>query len=370
MDRPHTKEWVNETGDKIREYDAIVATKTDRISRGNDEDFSMIEAWAIRNQKKLIIVGEGGGIWYPARHDSDFWQWTAEKRRSHQEWEVIRERSMNREADLRALGKLSGGAIPFGYDVDGSKFDKTLKPNDIGREWLPQIFERIKNGEPLEAVAEWLDSEGVKPRFGEKWSAKSIAQMIRNQTYAGQRKADDYINGRRLRGKGVIRIEVEALINPTLWLAANNRLYNAPRGGRRGPKNWKPALLTGTLRCGNCGAPMYRLKVRGGYVYYRCHGHLPRPKGCGTLVSESLLDSIVDEDMRANEMWAYEWTFEPGEEAHILLAIDKIRLKLRDLPTKGDPTKTRMPSVKGYALSGVNLNRKSRTPSPTTGKRE
>lgn len=80
---------------------------------------------------------------------------------------------------------------------------------------------------------------------------------------------------------------------------------------------------------------MYRLKVRGGYVYYRCHGHLPRPKGCGTLVSESLLDSIVDEEMRANEMWAYEWTFEPGEEAYIRLAIDKIRLNLRDLPTKG-----------------------------------
>src|SRR5256885_11045177 len=62
--------------------------------------------------------------------------------------------------------------------------------------------------------------------------------------------------------RSVIRIEVEALVDPTLWLAANNRLDNAPRGGRRGPKNWEPALLTGTLFCGNCEAPMYRLKVR------------------------------------------------------------------------------------------------------------
>src|SRR6516225_9924946 len=50
-DRKNTREWVNESGDKIREYDAIVATKTDRISRGKDEDFSTIEAWAARNKK-------------------------------------------------------------------------------------------------------------------------------------------------------------------------------------------------------------------------------------------------------------------------------------------------------------------------------
>ncbi len=334
-DRPHTREWVSETGEKIHDYDAIVATKTDRISRGKDEDFSTIEAWAVRNQKKIIIVGPDGGIQYPARHDSDFWQWTATKRQARLEWESIRERSMNRQADLRARGKLSGGATPFGYDVSGTKYDKTLKPNDIGREWVPQIFERVKKGEPLAAIAKWLDSEGVKPRFGQKWSAKSIAQIIRNHTYVGQRKADEIVNGKRQRGQGVIRIEVEPLVEPTLWLAANNRLDNAPRGGRRGPKNWQPALLTGTLFCGNCGAPMYRLKVRGEYVYYRCHGHLPQPRGCGTLVTESLLDSIVDESMRANDMWVYEWTFEPGEEAQIQAEIDRIRLNLRDLPTSG-----------------------------------
>jgi hypothetical protein len=80
---------------------------------------------------------------------------------------------------------------------------------------------------------------------------------------------------------------------------------------------------------------MYRLKVRGEYVYYRCHGHLPQPRGCGTLATESLLDSIVDESMRANDMWVYEWTFEPGEATQIQAEIDRIRLNLRDLPTKG-----------------------------------
>jgi DNA invertase Pin-like site-specific DNA recombinase len=350
-DRKNLRQWVDEKGDKVRQYDAIVATKADRISRGKNEDFSMIEAWAVRNQKNLIIVGPEGGIQYPARHDADFWQWTAEKRRSRQEWEVDRERSMNRQIDLRTRGKLSGGAIPFGYEVSGTKYDKTITPTDEGREWAPEIFKRVKNGKSLAAIAAWLKSEGVKPLSWQawnkqepdkrgpepsiEWSPKTISQMIRNSTYVGQRKADAIINGKRLRGQGVIRIEVEAIVDTGLWFEANKKLDNAPRRGRRGPKTGEPALLTGVLSCGNCGAPMYRLKVRGGYVYYRCHGKLPRPKGCGVLVTASLLDFEVDKMMRASELWVYEWLHHPGEEVQIQADIDAIRLKLLTLPTMG-----------------------------------
>ena len=337
-DRKNTREWVNESGDKIREYDAIVATKTDRISRGKDEDFSTIEAWAARNKKKLIITGPDGGIWYPARHDSDFWQWTATKRQARLEWEAIRDRSMSRQADLRARGKLVGRP-PFGYAVSGRKYDKTLVPTDVGREYIPQIFERVGEGQPLAQIALWLDSEGVKPNstFGQKWSPRSIAQIIRNTVYVGQRRAYDVG-----RSKGMTLLEVEPIVDVGLWLKANKRLDNAPLG-RRSPSGKEQALLTGALRCGNCGAPMYRIRPTnyrkdGRKVvaeYYRCHGHLPQPKGCGIMVSVPLLDSIVDESMRANHLWVYETTFEPGEEAEINAEIDRIRLKLRDLPTRG-----------------------------------
>lgn len=354
-DRPRLKHWVNEKSEKIRQYDAIVAHKTDRISRGSDEDFSMIEAWAVRNKKKLIIVGPDGGIQYPARkdNDSDFWQWTATKRQARKEWESIRERTMNRQAELRAAGKHSGGGTNFGYDVIGTKYDKGLEPNNLGRKWVPLIFERVKSGKwSLDGIARWLESEGVKPLSWQawnkqdpnkrgpepsiEWSPKTIAQMIRNSTYVGQRRADTVINGKRVRGKGAVTEEVEPLVDAGLWLDANRALDNAPRRGRRGPKNWdEPALLRGALKCGNCGAPMYRLKVRGGYVYYRCHGNPPKPRGCGVLVATSLLDSIVNDSMLASKLWVYDWKLHPGEEAQIQAEIDKIRLQLMGLPTKG-----------------------------------
>jgi hypothetical protein len=77
-DRKNLKPWVTEP-EKMAMYDAVVAYKTDRWSRGTQEDFTRIEFWATQNGKRLIIVD---GPQYPARadrFDSDYWQWQAEK---------------------------------------------------------------------------------------------------------------------------------------------------------------------------------------------------------------------------------------------------------------------------------------------------
>ena len=64
-DRKNLKPWVTEPG-KMAMYDAVVAYKTDRWSRGTQEDFTRIEFWATQNGKRLIIVD---GPQYPARAD-------------------------------------------------------------------------------------------------------------------------------------------------------------------------------------------------------------------------------------------------------------------------------------------------------------
>jgi hypothetical protein len=330
--RPNLRKFVTDHG-SMAEYDAIVAIKTDRISRGTDEDFSQIEAWASTHGKKLIIVGPDGGIQYPARHDSDFWQWTATKRQSRKEWEDIRDRSMNRQADLIARKRLVGRPS-FGYQVVGTKYDKTLAPTDVGRKYVPEIFQRVAVGHTLLSVAKWLDSEGVKPnsREGVKWSPQSISQIIRSWVYLGQRRACPIVDGKVQRGKGETLLEFDPVVDEDLWLKANQRLDIATRGGKRGPVNGEKPLLSGALQCGNCDSPMYKIKPRRYAVSYRCHGKMPQPKGCGTMVPMELLDSIVDESMRSDHRVMLKTEFVPGENHDAEIA--KIRLKLRDLPTR------------------------------------
>src|SRR6266566_8798550 len=157
-DRPNLKPWVTRP-DKMQDYDGILAYKNDRLSRGSWDDETRIRQWASEKGKVLVIVD---GPQWPPRHDGDFWAWTAQAKQAQAEWEEIRERSMRAQHELRERGKLVGRP-PFGYKSVGTKYNRRMVPTDIGRKYVPQIFQRIADGQSLAQVAAWLDSEGVKP---------------------------------------------------------------------------------------------------------------------------------------------------------------------------------------------------------------
>ena len=171
-DRKNLKQWVTEP-DKLALYDVIIAYATDRVSRGDQEDFTRIEHWATAHGKRIIIVD---GPQYPARDDADYWRWQAEKRLARQEWEQIRERNGRFQRQIIARGKLVGGA-PWGYEITGDEYDKTIVPSELGRKWVPRIFDRCIAGDSLADIAAWLDSEGVPQLLG--WRRRSTARRIR-----------------------------------------------------------------------------------------------------------------------------------------------------------------------------------------------
>ncbi len=325
-DRPNLKPWVTRP-DRMQQYDGILAYRNDRLSRGSWDDETRIRQWASEKGKVLVIVD---GPQWPPRDDGDFWSWTAQAKQAQAEWEEIRERSMRAQHELRGRGKLVGRP-PFGYKSVGTKYNKRMVPTDIGHKYVPQIFQRIADGQSLAQVAAWLDSEGVKPnsKTGQAWSATSIPRMIRNRTYVGQRQDGD----------GRILLRVEPLVDAALWTQAGNRLTNAPRG-RRGAVSGKSALLTGILFCQRCHirgieSPMYKIRPPRDTEYYRCYGVQPQRKGCGNMVGLGLTDAAVTALLSmAHEPWKSQ-RLVPGENHDIELA--DIRLALDDLPKRNLP---------------------------------
>lgn len=253
---------------------------------------------------------------------------------AHEESKTKSDRVKAKIVRIEANNGLTGKP-PFGYRSEprGDGY-KNLVPTEDGRKYVPLIFEMVADGWSALAVAEWLDTEHVKPTQGtsSNWSPKSVLNIIRNQTYIGERQA-------RKDGRVVLN-GITKLVDEKLWLAANKRVDSAPRG-RRGPRDGNPALLTGSLLCFACGAPMYRLIVNAKngkrYDYYRCNGHLPNPKGCGVMVKCEELEAIVDKSMLADHQFVYERTFIAGDEPEIKLEIDRINVKLRKLPTMDLP---------------------------------
>jgi hypothetical protein len=227
---------------------------------------------------------------------------------------------------LRSRGKLVGRP-PFGYDVaDADGGHKTLVPNDLGRKYVPKIFARCVAGESLRTIAQWLDSEGVKPQNSAAWNANSVGKIIRSPTYTGRRAEQDSVT--KVFGRTILRCE--PLVDTATWRRAGEALTNRPK---RGPmNNADKALLSGVLFCAGCGGPMYRNHKPGGpkIPYYYCVGVYPaRRSTCKFGVACEALDAAVGDYMASLNLPIMKRELVPGRDHWD--EIEEIEQKISDL---------------------------------------
>jgi DNA invertase Pin-like site-specific DNA recombinase len=243
--RKNLKPWMTDPA-KMAMYDGILIYHTDRISRGTQEDFVFIENWASVNGKAIIVAD---GPQYPARDDSDYWRWTAEKRVARQEWERIQARSVATQGALKAQGH-AVGKPPFGYRVTGAMYAKRFEINPVTGPLAREAFLRISQGRTATSVAEWLTEA-----TGKLWRVKRVIDMIKRETYLGSRDGHVF----------------EALVTQDLWDSANaaQGARSIATGGRRAVHGY-----SGVVYC-QCGAQVYRHQSTRngrdiGIEHYRC----------------------------------------------------------------------------------------------------
>ena len=128
---------------------------------------------------------------------------------------------------------------PWGYEPVGEKYNRTIIPTGQGRRFIPEIFERVRDGHSLMAVAKWLDAQGAKPSNSKSWSPKSVAKIIHTRTYTGS----------RLNSDGVTIMRVPKLVDGKLGGKQTSDSTDAPIG-RRAPSNgaYRPANRHSVLR--------------------------------------------------------------------------------------------------------------------------
>jgi site-specific DNA recombinase len=157
-------------------------------------------------------------------------------------------------------------------------------PTDLGRRWIPVIYDLVLSGWSLRSIAEYLTNQGVPTAGGKIWNEAHLARVVANPAYKGTR-----------RGAGPA-MELEALVSPTTWDEAQLALTSRARIGRGTTTQPKALLRPVCARCygierEGCTdgiSPMYR--QRG---IYRCFGHGPQRRGCGAEIPVDQLDSAV-----------------------------------------------------------------------------
>jgi DNA invertase Pin-like site-specific DNA recombinase len=374
-DRAELGPWLTDP-EKIVQYDGIVAYDVARVSR-EYFDLAWLRKWCELNHKKLYVIKER--LRWPDNRDGALWGVAAE--RAYEERQDIIERVTRELGALREAGKLTG-RYPFGYVSAGEKYDRYLTPTGDGRKYVPLIYRHCTTGcrdcaeccrhhvegcpecakgWSVYTIAQWLNSEGVRPPQDEKslseiiqwlddegielppdrkslsevtqwldnegiklpergWWAKTIAAMIKNPVYKGHlceretvppdeaeerdgavvryRYGDSWVaNPRWQYGKTIHRCE--GLVDAAVWKRANEALSTRAKRGHYDREN--RAMLAEALSCPFCeDSPMYRIKTPGRkhpYLYYRCYGRGTKRSSCGNMVRLELVDAAVNEIM-------------------------------------------------------------------------
>jgi site-specific DNA recombinase len=369
-DRPELGPWLTDPV-KLVQYDGIVAYDVQRLSRGGNFDIAWMRRWAEEHGKKLYVIKER--LRWPDRRDGMIWAVEAE--RAQQDLYDITEKITRELGALRGAGKLTGKA-PFGYTVVGEKYDKRLVPTEVGREYVPLIFQRVIDGWSGKRIAAWLNDEKVL-RESSQWWQNNIGQMIRNPVYKGFRcqyevippdEVEIVIDGQIVRqpypgpSKKIIRWRYDAkwrewprwrygqvihkcepLVDAAVWRQANHALETRTKRGFIDPEN--AAMLSDALFCPVCkettGSPMYRIssgprsKAGRAYWYYRCSGRGPERKSCGLLVNMAAVDAAVNRiAVRAFDTPIMEHRIVYGNEAAIENELEEIRFAIRQLASE------------------------------------
>ncbi|MCL1986766.1 MAG: recombinase family protein [Firmicutes bacterium] len=163
-----------------------------------------------------------------------------------------------KETALKA--KFTGGKPPTGYRITA---DKHFEVDETNAPAIRYIFQSYAEGVSYQQMMKWLREHGYKNSYKKPFSEKSIMEILRNEKYAGT-----YV----FNGSEHIRIEnaIPAIIDKTLFETVQARiLANKKRPGQYKAK--QEYLLSGKIRCGECGAAM----VGSGHknlAYYVCNG--------------------------------------------------------------------------------------------------
>jgi len=157
--------------------------------------------------------------------------------------------SLARNTDMALSGPC------FGFDV----IDKKYVLNEEEAKHGIRMVEMTESGQGTRSIAKWLNSINVKTKRGKDWDSTAVRRLLRTETIAGTRVMN---KRKKVNGKIVIRPKEE-------WIIRNNnhegfitedrfeqlQIIMDSRKINKKHEN-ETYLLTGLLKCGECGKSM------------------------------------------------------------------------------------------------------------------
>ena len=191
------------------------------------------------------------------------------------ERENILEQTMNGRKEKARQGKWNGGFAPYGYKLErtnnGDKKQLVIAEDEA--EIIKIIFDKFVNaGLGLNGVAKYLNLQGVKQKVRqngtlELWSSGTIKGILDNPVYCGKiaygRRIREKVKGsketKQTKTNNYILVdgEHEPIIDIDTWEKAKVKREETGVKVPSAIGRDRIHLLSGILKCPQCGMPMY-----------------------------------------------------------------------------------------------------------------
>jgi hypothetical protein len=132
-----------------------------------------------------------------------------------------------------------------------------LEVDDVSAPYIREAFDRLVRGDSIRSVANWLSRLPEPARGGRQMRYSGVHVILQMRTYIGQ--FEDGEPGRW-----------PALVDPDVWRRAQESIARHSHLPKQASREY---LLTGFMRCEQCGSRMSGWHQRGRPLRYRCMGN-------------------------------------------------------------------------------------------------
>ena len=198
--------------------------------------------------------------------------------------------------ETRRKGLYQGGAVLYGYKIDGRK----IVIDEPAAEVVRYMYKQYANGVFVRDIIKDLTDKGILYK-GKPFVKNSVYNILRNEKYSGVYK----------HGDEVIDNMYPQIVPTDIYERVRAKVTN----NKYGKKSVKiDFLLRQKLICGNCGQPMHGESgtTRNGtkIYYYKCNGRKKRINDCnkGMIRKEVIEDLVIKtavEELSNPEVMSY-----------------------------------------------------------------
>ena len=277
--RPAFKDMITAAKSRVKPFDVILVWKLSRFAR-NREDSVIYKSLLKGRQISVVSMNEQVDESPAGTLLEGIIEVIDEFYSANLSQDTIRGMKENATRGFR-----NGGATPFGYKrllvPTGAVTKSKLTPHEREAPIVTKAFELASHGQGAREIANSLNTEGLRTRFGKHFTATGINHMLRNETYLGtlvwnrygkslgsrQRKAELEIIRVPNCHAGIVDVHVFEQVQ-TMLTSRRPSVINPMTVSSK-------YLLSGLVCCAQCGSNAVGTSGKSGkFLYYSCNSRL------------------------------------------------------------------------------------------------